>query len=114
LQQSQPAPLAAGDGALVGLMAGIFGAVVYLILAIPVTLILGPMQREVLERLIDSGRIPPEFRQSLTSYAGGIVGLAVSFIVTLVAGVVFSTLGGLLGAAIFRKPATIPPPAPPA
>jgi hypothetical protein len=36
------------------------------------------------------------------------VGLAGSFVVSLLAGAVFSTLGGLLGAALFRK--RIPPP----
>jgi hypothetical protein len=39
------------------------------------------------------------------------VWLAFQFIIMLVAGVVFSTLGGVLGAVVFKK--NIPPPAPP-
>jgi len=104
LQQNQPAPLTPGDGALVGLIAGVFGACIFLILFIPVTILLAPMQQQVIERLIDSGRMPPEVREYMTSYAGGLVGVAVNFVAMLVAGVVFSTLGGLLGAAVFRKP----------
>jgi hypothetical protein len=113
LQQNQQDPLTSRDGALVGLMAGLFGAAVYLILAIPVTLLLAPMQQQVIERLIDGGQLPAEFREFLTSSAGGVAGLAGSFVLMLVAGVVFSTLGGLLGTAVFRKRAPLPPGVPP-
>jgi hypothetical protein len=104
LQQNEPVPITAGEGAITGLMAGVFGSFVYLALSIPITLLVAPMQRAVLERLIDSGSLPPEFRDAMTSYVGGVVGIAVSFFTTLIAGVVFATLGGVLGAAIFRKP----------
>jgi hypothetical protein len=115
LQQNEPVPIMAGDGAIAGLMAGVFGSVVYLALSIPITLLVAPMQRAVLERLIETGSLPPEFRDAMTSYVGGVVGIAVSFFTTLIAGVVFATLGGLLGAAIFRKPPQpsvidVPPP----
>jgi hypothetical protein len=104
LQENQPTPVTAGDGALVGLLAGVIGACVYLILAIPVTTLLAPLQRQVIEQFVDSGRIPPEFREQLTSYADGPAGLVAAFLVTLVAGAIFSPLGGVLGAAVFRKP----------
>jgi hypothetical protein len=103
LQQNDPAPITAGDGAIAGLMAGILGAFVYLALSIPITLLVAPMQRALLDRLMDSGTMPPEFRDAMTSYVGGMVGLAISFFTTLIAGVIFATLGGLIGAAIFRK-----------
>jgi hypothetical protein len=108
LQQNDPRPITPGDGALVGLMAGIIGAVAYLVLSIPITLLTAPVQRQVVEQLIDSGTLPPEFREYMSDYVGGLVGIAVGFVLTLVAGVVFSTLGGLLGALVFRKPA-VPP-----
>ena len=105
LQQNQPAPIAQGDGAVVGLLAGIVGAFVYLILSIPITLVIAPMQRELLARLTErAGSMPPEFREYVRGYVGGAVGLTVGFIFMLVVGVVFSTVGGLIGAAIFRKP----------
>src|SRR4051794_36719437 len=52
LQQNQPAPITQGDGALVGLLAGLAGAFVYLVLSIPITLLVAPMQRQVLARLM--------------------------------------------------------------
>jgi hypothetical protein len=102
-QQSQPLPISAGDGALVGLLAGIVGAVVFLIVYIPVNLLVAPLQRRVLEELADSGGLPPQFREYVASYTGGVLDIVGSFLITLLAGVIFSTLGGVLGAAIFRR-----------
>src|SRR5918995_4891205 len=52
MQQNHPAPVAAGDGALVGLMAGAIGAVVGSLLAIPISMVMGPYQMQILEREI--------------------------------------------------------------
>lgn len=105
LQQNQPTPITQGDGALVGLLAGIVGAFVYLLVSIPITFLIAPLQRAVLQRIVESGNIPPEFRDYLTSYVGGVIGLIFGFVFMLMAGAIFSTLGGLLGAMFFRKQA---------
>jgi hypothetical protein len=113
LQQNQPAPITPGDGALVGLLAGVFGAVVMTVLAIPIGLLIGPMERQLVERVLSmTGNMPPEFRDALERYSreGGAGGLSVvagvvSFMFWLCVGAIFSTLGGVLGAAMFRKPA---------
>jgi len=122
-QQNQTAPITPGDGALVGLLAGLIGAVVQALLSIPISLIIGPMEREMMQRLIEMvGTLPPEMRDTLERYGRGeqsgvllIVSRIVAFMFWLFIGAIFSTLGGLLGAAIFRKqppPETIdvPPP----
>ena len=115
LQQSEPAPLTAGDGALVGLLAGIVGAFVYLVLSIPITIVLAPMERMVLERLAETaGTMPPGFRDYVGGYVGGAIGIALGFVFMLFVGSIFSTLGGLLGVAIFgRTPRAETPPAAP-
>jgi hypothetical protein len=113
LQQNQPTAITTGDGALVGLLAGVIGAGVYLLLSVPITMIVAPMQRQVLERLIEAGDMPAEFRNYATSYVGGVVGIVVGFLSMLVAGVIFSTLGGVIGAAIFKRPPTQLPATPP-
>lgn len=108
LQQSQSAPVGQGDGALVGFYAGIVGAVVFLVLSIPITLLVAPMERLALQRIMDlGGDIPPQFREFATSRIGGAVGLTIWFVVMLCLGAVFSTLGGLVGAMLFRK--QVPP-----
>jgi hypothetical protein len=108
LQQNQATPITQGDGALVGLLAGLVGAGVYLVLSIPITLLVAPMERLALQRIVElGGGMPPEFRDFATSYMGGSIRLTLGFIMMLVLGSIFSTIGGLVGAMIFRKP--LPP-----
>ena len=71
LQQNQSTPITPGDGALAGLLAGLAGAFIYLVLSIPITLVMAPMERVMMERVIESGRMPPEFREFAGTYAGG-------------------------------------------
>ena len=114
LQNSQAAPITAGDGAAVGFLAGVFGAVVWQLLAIPVTLMMGPLQARMLERLLSTGDLPENMRsvfESLQQNAGfSIARFVLGSVFTLFVSVIFSTVGGLLGAAIFRRKT---PPLPP-
>lgn len=104
LQQNSEAPLTQGDGAVVGLYAGIVGAFVYLILSIPITFLVGPMERVAMQRIVEiGGDMPPQFREFAMSYLGGGVRLVLGFIMMLCFGCIFSTLGGLVGAMVFRK-----------
>jgi hypothetical protein len=105
LQQNEAAPIQTADGALVGLLAGVIGAFVYLVVSIPVTILIAPMERALLQRVVEtSGNVTPEFRDYVTGYVGGVVGVAVGFMFMLFVGSIMATLGGLLGAALFRKP----------
>jgi hypothetical protein len=100
LQQNQPAAITANDGAIVGLMAGLVGAVVYLIVSIPVTIIVTPFERALVERLLrNTGR---EFPAAMGTF-GIAFRIIVGFVFMLCAGAIFSTLGGLLGVAIFKR-----------
>jgi hypothetical protein len=104
LQQNQVPSITPGDGALAGLLAGIVGAVFYLLLSIPITLFVAPMERELMQRFLESaGGMRPEFRTYVSTYVGGVVRLAIGFLFMLVVGSSFSTIGGVLGALVFRK-----------
>jgi hypothetical protein len=107
LQQNQIAPIVSSDGALVGLLAGVVGAFVYLVVSIPINLLVAPMEQRIFQRLAETmNNMPPEFREYATrSTSGGVRVLmsAVSFVFMLFLGAVFSTLGGLLGTVIFGK-----------
>lgn len=103
LQQNEATPMTPGDGALAGLFAGMFGALVYLLISIPITILISPMERAMMERIVDSGRMPPEFRQYVGTYTGGVLQLTVLFFVMLFVGSIVSTVGGVLGALIFKK-----------
>jgi hypothetical protein len=69
LQQNQPAPITPGDGALVGLLAGLIGAVVQTLVSIPISLLLGPMERQMMQRVVEmAGNMPPEIRELFERY----------------------------------------------
>lgn len=111
LQQNQPAPITPGDGALVGLLAGLIGAVVQTLVSIPISLLLGPMERQMMQRVVEmAGNMPPEIRELFERYntetpaaAFFIIGRIVSLFFWLALGAIFSTVGGLIGAIVFRK-----------
>ena len=120
MQQNYAAPVTAGDGAVVGLMAGAIGAVIGSLLSIPVALALGPFQAQWVERVLQGTQdMPPEvrsvFEQMRNGMAGGAlmgIGFIVSVLFSLCFYSVFGLLGGLLGAVMFRRN-TPPPPPPP-
>ena len=111
LQQQQSTPIAEGDGALVGLLAGLIGAVVQAVVSIPITLLVGPMERALMQRIVEmAGTMPPELRDAFERYgrdgqsdAFFILGRVFAFMTGLFVGAIFSTIGGLLGAAMFKK-----------
>lgn len=112
LQQNQSAPITPADGALVGLLAGLIGALVRFVLQIPIDFLMAPIERAMLQRIIDMGTLPPEWRDVFERYAGRDAEASFAFqVISRIGGLMmwvfigglFSTLGGLLGAAIFRN-----------
>jgi len=116
LQQNTAVMITPGDGALVGLLAGLIGAFVAVFVSIPIDIMVGPMERAFAQRIVDmAGTMPPEMRDFLDRYGRGgaeglaffVVGKIVLLMFSLVAGAIFSTIGGTLGALLFKKE---PPP----
>jgi len=111
-QQSSPVQIEAAEGALVGLMAGAVGGVVASVLSIPFQMMVGPYQRQIMERILaNNPDVPPEARDALERFGAG-TGFAmriVSMMVSVVIDVVFGLIGGLLGVVLFKK--KTPPPA---
>jgi hypothetical protein len=69
---------------------------------------MAPMMTAFTDRMLSDSNFPPEFREMVSSGIGTAVGIIFSFVAYLMAGVLFSTLGGVLGAVMFRKK-TAPP-----
>ena len=118
MQQNHPEPIQVGDGAIVGLLAGIVGAFVWLIVTVPISTALAPFQSDMAGRIIrDAGDMAPEMRAIFENMSGAPaigLGLILGFFVMLVVSTVFGMLGGLFGALMFKKsqPPVIPPPIP--
>jgi hypothetical protein len=112
-QQNMQYQVTASEGALVGLMAGFIGGIVAAILSIPMTALMGPMQQQMMERILSGNQdVPPELRDALEKMGGAGTGamMAVGALFGVVIDTVFGMLGGLLGVAIFKKNAPPPPP----
>ena len=106
-QQSFHGQLNAAEGALVGLMAGLVGGVIGALLSIPLQMMLGSMQQEWINRILEGNPdIPPEVRDMTQRMTGG-AARAVGAIFNVIISAIFGMLGGLLGVAIFKK--NVPP-----
>jgi uncharacterized membrane protein YeaQ/YmgE (transglycosylase-associated protein family) len=107
-QSNQPQPLRAADGALLGLMAGVIGALI----ATPISIVFADWERNMMLRFMENAQadLPAEVRDMLESSGDSAAGHVIGFVVNLVLFSIFGLLGGLLGAAMFKK--TTPPPPP--
>ena len=108
----------AGGGAKLGVVAGIFYWLVNSIVQGVVKIVFaGPSLEEIAEQVLEqmeSSDAPPEaidFVMQLFDTLSGPGGLAIVLGAGLVIALVFSTIGGLIGGAVFKHE---PPPAPPA
>lgn len=119
LQQNEGQPIGAARGALVGFFAGAIGAVVWLLCAVALYPLVGPLEQQMLASMTSSAAdLPPQVRDMLDSMSqpgSAPMRFAMEFTGQLFTGAVFSTLGGLVGSSIFRpaQPPVVPPPLPP-
>ena len=102
-QQASPTPVATGDAAVGGLIAGGIGGIIVVIANAVLMRFIGPMFLEEMRN--QSAQIPPEamaFMERLFSGSGiGLVMLMMAVCIPLFA--IFAMLGSFLGLAIFRK-----------
>ena len=107
LQRERAEPLDPGEGALAGLLAGVAGAVVFAVVSVPVQMVMGSLGMFEVGAL----DVPPEVRELIEALSSSVaLRVLIGFVTMLIVSAIFSTLGGLLGAFLFRKPA--PPAAP--
>jgi hypothetical protein len=112
LQERLTTPVTAGDATVVGLLAGIFGAILSTVLSQLLALARGVDVTDAINEMIGQGRLPPELTGALEQVrdmppAFFIIG---SLVVSLFIYPIFSMLGALLGVALFKRQ---PPPPPP-
>jgi hypothetical protein len=112
--KNSPAPASAGDGAILGALAGLVGAVIVVVIGIPISIIAGGITRELLIRLIENVNPGQAEAIRIQMEAGStIAGAIVNGSILAVLLIIFSTIGGLLGVPIFEKrKGPIPPPPP--
>ena len=104
--QNQPGSLTMGQGAKVGLYAGIIGAIVWFM----IDSALGPLQtRFVGEVMRRAGDLPPERQDWLDAIEEGRErgSNVFGFVLMLIFSAIVATIGGMIGAAYFKK--DVPP-----
>ncbi|HKQ60939.1 MAG TPA: hypothetical protein VJS92_06590 [Candidatus Polarisedimenticolaceae bacterium] len=101
------------DGAIVGLVAALFHALAWTVVHLLFRAIVGAEDPADAMSQMDQFNIPEESREMARKVAELMVsgvGQVLLFFVWLLLGAIFSTLGGLIGGAVFK----VEPPAPPA
>lgn len=123
--KKSPTPVSMGEGALIGLMAGVFGTIVKLIVGVPIAIMAGYPVEQFMLRLIE--RMNPEkaeqYRQGLEymmtrpfseQFFASVFSLGT--LLWFVISMVFALVGGLVAIPLFEKRKTdadAPPPPPP-
>lgn len=85
-------PVKLGDGAIVGALAGVVGGIIYVIIYLPISLVWG---MAVMQEQFNRSGVDIPFSGTILVIIASLVGA--------IALVVLSTLGGVIGTAIFEK-----------
>ena len=115
--KASPNPVTPADGAIVGAIAGAIGAVLIVVVGIPLQLIFGTAMASMMGGLMQNAD-PDQAAQIQQAMASGLgFGRAIlNALMYSVTAVIFSAVGGLLGVALFEKRKGgpgVPPPPPP-
>ena len=119
-QQNHDLPITIVDGMVVGLLAGFFGGIFHYLTALPLELFLGSLVNGMPDSFMRARQdMPPEVRR-LMNELGPQGMLLIGSLFFGAISLVFGMLGGVLGAAMIRKPPApmpmapmAPPPIPP-
>ena len=112
---NSPTPANAGDGAIVGAIAGLVGALIVLGIGIPVSIATSGMMQGILLSMFE--RLDPsqaEMMRAQMAASSTVPGAIFNGFILAVFLFVFSIIGGLLGIPLFekRKGSVMPPPPP--
>lgn len=102
--KSAPVPVKVGEGAVIGVLAGIIGGVIYFAIGLPIAYFISGAQLE--ETLSRAGL-------QLPAGLSGLALFAVSYLIGAICLLVLAIIGGLISVPIFEKRKDGPPPPPP-
>lgn len=122
IKRSPTLPVSSSDGAVVGMLAGLVGAGVYLVLGVPIGLLFSDSGVGVVKTLFatfDNPEINRALEEAIAASQNKGLGervleSLVSWFIVSVISIGFSAIGGLIGVAMFEKRKGQYPPQPPA
>ena len=102
--KGSPVAASAGDGAIVGGLAGVVGAAISIVIGIPVTILTNAFVMGIILSFVEN-MDPRQAEMMRAQMLSGqtIVGAIINAIIMAVGLVIFSTLGGLVGIPLFEK-----------
>jgi hypothetical protein len=111
LSKQQPGRrLTYGDGAFAGVLSGLFGAIIYTILSIPIKIVMAPVLRSQQQQFEEMLRNIPEMEAWLrdlvmkaVSPEVSIAGVLFTFFSNLITDALFAMIGGIITVAILQK-----------
>ena len=105
LAQADPRPMTVGRGARAGLLAGISGAFIWLFATMALNVVVAPLQERMVDSMIRNAQdMPPDVRawlETIGNRASSPLRYVLGFLFHFFGGVIFATLGGVLGAVFF-------------
>ena len=105
LLQDDSKPVTVGRGARAGLLAGVFGAFVWLFAAMALNVVVAPLQERMVDSMIRNAQdMPPDVRswlETIGNRASSPLRYVLGFLFHFFGGLIFATLGGVLGAIFF-------------
>jgi len=110
--------LTSSDGLKLGALAGVFGAIVTVILSKLVTMMLGGADERMVKDLIESmglaDQLPPGTMEQIEQGMGAGLGFF-QIVITFIIDPLFGLIGGLIGYSVFKEKQALPaaPPPPP-
>src|SRR2546428_801855 len=93
--RNSPTAARAGDGAVLGVLAGLIGAAIFIILGIPISIAMGSAMTAIFGRIVES--IDPdqaEMMRRQMEASQTMLGVIINGLITAILLVVFSTIGG--------------------
>ena len=98
-------PVGLGDGTITGLLAAIPMLLIYVVIGLPLNFVLGQLQQKLMAQMIGNFLGDPSLAhqiemQSHQPIGQQLLGMAIGVVIYAVLCIGFSTLGGLIGAAI--------------
>ncbi len=101
-------PVGLGEGTLVGLLAGVVMIGIYCVIGLPLNIVLGQVQNAAIGKIITELTGDPSAEMQLAAQAGQtfaqqILGAVIGVVIFTVLASGFSSLGGLIGTAIFAE-----------
>ena len=113
--KNSPIPASAADGAVLGAITGVVGAVIFLVLGIPIAYAMGPTSKALMIKLLENvdPRQAEMMRAQIEASSMAIGPMILQGLVLAVVIFIFSVIGGLIGIPLFEKRKGGTPPSPP-